>query len=281
MIRLSLAAVGLAFAASLASQDSRPATKAADKPVVAVLGASLSAGFSCSLMGSATGRRTRRSASKRALAAVWPMEKAELRDYSDLAMFTDPIGIGTKKSQLALRAKPEIVVAVDFLFWFGYGHLREGGDERAARLARLAKGEALLDAFDCPILVGDIPDMTGADERMLSPRQIPSPEIQKALNESLRAWAKRKPNVRVYNLADHVLATRERAEVVEVRGRKVPLSIDTLLQDDKLHPTRLGVALLVTKLLPELALVLPKRSGLQPGGVTLADLVETLGVEVK
>jgi hypothetical protein len=92
-----------------------------------------------------------------------------------MAMFTDAPRIGKDQIEGVLKANPDIVVGIDFPFWFAYGFV--GGEELKAREAKLDEGLNLLEKLTMPVLLGDLPDMTGAQKRMLSPTQIPSPDV--------------------------------------------------------------------------------------------------------
>ncbi|MEM9238198.1 MAG: hypothetical protein AAGB14_15610, partial [Verrucomicrobiota bacterium] len=70
---------------------------------------------------------------------------------------------GTQLDRLK-RRDPTLVVAVDFLFWFLYGHPDRVGD----RLAMFEKGLGMLEAIDAPLVVGDIPDTSAAVGHMLT-----------------------------------------------------------------------------------------------------------------
>ena len=217
MVRIWQSVLVLVLGVSIRAQDSRPASKP-QREVVAVLGASVSAGFSCSMIGIGEAKKNETMTLKRALGVAWSQDGVVLRDFSDLMTFTDPVGITTEKVRLAKEARPGLIVAADFLFWFGYGYVR-GVDESKARLVLLEEGLALLDGFTCPIVVGDFPDMTGANPRMLAPGQIPSLQMQGELNLRVRAWAKAKPNVRLWYL--RTIATMSSVPIVAL-ARRMP-----------------------------------------------------------
>lgn len=278
MVRFSSALAFLLFLVPIRAQDSRPASEPA-RSVVAVLGASVSAGFSCSMVGIGEAKKNTTMTLKRAFGAVWTQDQVVLRDFSDLMTFTDPVGITTRKVGLAKEVRPALVVAADFLFWFGYGHVR-GADEAKARLALLDEGLALLDQFTCPIVVGDFPDMTGANPRMLAPAQIPSLEMQGQLNEKVRAWAKTRKHVRLFALADFVKAAKVEGEVVRFRGAEHKLLPEVLLQEDRLHATKLGVAVLALRILPEVRHLLPGTSEVLPPKVDFEGLAAALRLEL-
>lgn len=158
---------------------------------------------------------------------------------SSLLFFVDPRGVGAKAASEALAADPTLVIALDYLFWFGYGEF----DSSAARLASLDFGLAQLEPFRCPVLVGDLPDMRGAlagVPQMLQEKQVPDAAALAALNERLRAWAKAHANVVVFPLAELNETLRAGREFT-LRGNTIFASeLPELLQKDRLHPTAMG-----------------------------------------
>lgn len=277
-IRLVLAlwilAVGLL---AQGAAESRPATAPSRKPVVSVIGASVSAGFSCTAMGIGDPDHNQTMPLRRALEAVWPKDQVEIRDHSNQLTFLNPIEHGTRQVRQAVKDKPALVLGLDFPFWFGYGRVLAGRDgELAARLILLEKGLTLLDQIEVPLVIGDFPDMSGADARMLPPQLIPAAPMLAALNERLRNWVKARTHVRLFSLAAHVVLAREGGGRVEVGGRPRTLSARVMLQDDLLHATRLGVAYLAFTTLPVMVEALPATSPLRRARPAFDEFVETL-----
>lgn len=167
--------------------------------------------------------------------AVRP-EHRPARQRSNLLFFVDPRGAATESVQEALADEPTLVVALDYLFWFGYGLV----DAPAKRMENLEFGLKQLEAFTCPVLVGDLPDMSSAVDgkpQMLQPQQIPPREALDALNARVREWAKPRANVVVFGLAELNARLRENREY-HVRGNiYFPSELPDLFQSDKLHPT--------------------------------------------
>ena len=209
---------------------------------MAILGASVSAGFGAD--GRRPGQRTIRLA--RACRELWPRDRVRVVDCADGLTFANPRGSADRRVAQALRAVPDLVVGVDFLFWFGYGRAAGGTPEKRAesRLRLQAVGLEFLDEFECPMVIGDYPDMDGADPRYLQPWMVPEPEVLERLNERLRVWAAERPRVHVLPLAEWVARVKRSEERIEFRGRQISLGPELLLQGDRLHATRLGVALL-------------------------------------
>ena len=97
-------------------------------------------------------------------------------------LFMQPEVLGRQQLDEALKLKPTLVVGLDFLFWFCYGD----GNTSAERLQRFERGLKLLEAVQCPLILGDIPDASGASESMLTPDQIPSAQAMAAANRRLK-----------------------------------------------------------------------------------------------
>lgn len=182
-----------------------------------------------------------------AASVVAPLPKPERKSSS--FVFLDPSNYGRKLVEGALRAQPTLLVGADFLFWFGYGFgLRE---ER--RLALFDEGVALLERFDCPIVVGDYPNMIQAisgkgfhGEPMIGISHIPKTATLIELNRRLKEWADKRGNVIVLPLADFVLKIRKN-EPIDVLGNRY---------DGDLKAKLLDVDLLHTNLEGEIALAL-------------------------
>ncbi|MBI5364792.1 MAG: hypothetical protein HZA53_16570 [Planctomycetes bacterium] len=208
-----------------------PATTALDR--VAVLGASLSEGFGLEpeigapvWIGDVV-----RAAAKRELPAP--------NRQSSLLFFTAPRVFGPKAAKEALATQPTLVLALDWLFWFGYGAF----DSDAKRLESFEFGLKQLEPFTCPVLLGDLPDMRGAltgVPQMLDEKQVPAAAALAVLNERLKAWSKERANVVVFPLSEFA-AKLSGKDAFTLRGNSVFASeLPELLQKDKLHPTVMG-----------------------------------------
>ena len=205
---------------------------------VVVCGASLSAGFWIARTDFADVVGSLRAPNAEAV------RRAPVLGLGDSTFFTDPIGVATGQIERALRADPTLVVAIDFLFWFGYGHRNAemrpiGGEEE--RLGLLQLGLDLLDRFDCPIVVADYPDMSDTIGLMMTEVQVPSRASLAALNARVKAWAAERGDVLVLPLAD--VHGRMRAGESFTIGRYAWPAGATkrLLKPDQLHPTTEGL----------------------------------------
>jgi hypothetical protein len=165
--------------------------------------------------------------------------------YGDPLFFQHPNGISRKMVQKSLHSSPTLAIAVDFQFWFGYGYL----PDCKSRMASLETCFKELERLECPILLGDFPDMSRAlqgtsalrgGKPMLDPAQIPDAACLEQLNKRLREWAAERENVRIFPLAFFVKElTRERT--FEFRGIEYDVEAKKqMLQTDLLHPTVKG-----------------------------------------
>lgn len=223
---------------AFAFQDSRQASEGVSVfDRVAVVGASVSAGFGLD----------RETKVRTVLADIVELsllaKHSKVENFATELFFMNAEGTGKSGVERALATKPTLLVAIDYLFWYGYG----GAKTEDARLARLEKGLKNLDAFECPILLGDFPNMTQALEapaRMLTKAQVPAPETIVKLNERLSAWAKDKKNVILVPLADMCrrMQTNDALDIRDVHYAKGELK--GLLQDDWLHTNVEGTSAL-------------------------------------
>jgi len=229
---MSFATVLLAGLALL--QEPAPAAvQAAPSPAlrsVVVIGASLSTGFGLERKLSDV------------LDASLAGPHARIRSEGDLLMFTRPERSGAEQIERAHRAEPTLVVALDFLFWFGYGTIGPGGapiQREEDRLAMLERGLALLGELDCPLILADFPDMSASVGRMITREQMPSRPTLAKLSERVRAFAAVRPNTLVLPLSKLVHQMKAEQEVMIGRHTYPPKS--RLLQPDELHPTLDGM----------------------------------------
>lgn len=229
---MSFAALALTFFA-LAQQPAPSAVEVLPSPAlrsVVVIGASLSTGFGL--------ERTLSDVLDASLAGPHP----RLHSEGDLLMFTRPERSGAEQIERALEAEPTLVVALDFLFWFGYGTIGAGGapiQREEDRLALLERGLALLGELDCPLVLADFPDMSASVGRMITREQMPARETLAKLSERVRTFAASRPNTVVLPFSKLVHEMKAEKEVKIGRHTYPPKS--RLLQPDELHPTLEGL----------------------------------------
>jgi hypothetical protein len=211
-----------------------------DQPLqVAIVGASVSAGCVDPLSGGSADNST---VPLLRILKPWLAEReARVQSRADMLMFQDAETKGRLQIERTLKSPPDLVFAVDFLFWFGYGRLR-ADDEAAARLRRFEAGLGLLAQLQCPVVVGDLPDVTGASARMISPAMIPAPAVLARLNERLRAWAAERRQVVVFPVAELVLRMKRDGVALPLAAGELATPPGGLMQGDRLHANRLGMA---------------------------------------
>jgi len=196
---------------------------------IAVVGASVSAGF---------GGTPIEDAIRAAVKA------ATVTGAAQVFMFRDAVGNGTAQIDEVLGAKPDLVVAIDFLFWHAYN-----GVDRADRLARLERGLADLDralAAGASVVVGDVPRIVTAAEILIPKEAIPPVDDLAAFDARLRGWASSRPEVLVVPFAAWAEPLAAGAEVEVAPGERLPAR--ELMSPDGLHPNALGVWYVMTRL---------------------------------
>ena len=108
---------------------------------IAMIGASLSAGFTISEPFG--GPKTEQCRLSRYLDAAIKIGHDPVQNFATAGFFLAAcasVAEGREQVREALNIKPTLVTGVDFLFWFCYGH----GASEQQRLARLEKGLSLL-----------------------------------------------------------------------------------------------------------------------------------------
>lgn len=237
-----------------------------------VIGASVSAGFRDGPMFGAEEKGD--SVTLQQVLKRWTGDHARAtthREAEMLGMFTDATRLGAMQIAAVEKAKPDVVVAVDFAFWFAYGYV--DGDEATARKEKFAAGLDLLRTLEMPVLLGDLPDMQGAAVRMLRPAQIPSPKVLAELNAQLAEFAKQHANVRLLPLASLVKQMKHEGAVLPLAAGPLQTPPGALLQGDKLHANRLGMALLGYTLQEPLRAALPAGNPLREQKWTFEEFV--------
>jgi hypothetical protein len=253
--RVAAALVFPIWAAGAFAQTA-PSTETTRPPTLVILGASASAGFSDQLMTPKTAADREHNQTlrlQRALTPLWAEDGVSIRDYSNVLMFQDPEAHGPRQVDRAVKVAADAVLAIDFMFWFGYSV--RGGDQ-PRRLELQQQGLRQLARIQAPLLVGDYPKMTDIDPRMLHPRAVPDAATLQALNDGLRAWAKERTNVHVLSIGDLLADLRTNKRRIAVGERTFEFDSADMLQTDRLHVTKLGMAVMahhVTEALGKLA----------------------------
>ncbi len=206
---------------------------------VAVVGASASAGFLCLFPD-----HHLPVSFDRAFGAILAQPNdSEVFGFASAMFFNNAREFGPGFMDQALEREPTLLIGIDYLFWFGYGHLDHLGRPvrgEAQRLEMLEFGLQQLDRFDGPIVVGDFPDMSAAIGLMLARQQVPKPETLVALNERLQDWASERPEVIVMPLAAMVRQIGEGNGLAMGNRQWTGKQAATFVITDKLHPSPEG-----------------------------------------
>jgi hypothetical protein len=218
---------------------------------IVLIGASVTHGFTASEPFG--GIETVRYNLSRYLDAALQLPHQPISNFGNSLFFMQVDSSGEQQIQMTLDTKPTLVVGIDFLFWFCYG---DGFDE-PGRLQHLNQGLELLDAIHCPLIIGDIPDVSAAANGILSIDQMPSTETLATANQRLKEWAAKHPAVVVVPLAKFI-KTAMADQMLAVHGFNLPAGKTlVLIQDDKLHPTPRGCAVLALAILDAFQASLP------------------------
>ncbi len=222
---------------------------------VVVIGASASAGFV--LSEPFGGTNTDHCKLNHYLDAAIIPPHARVKNLASAMFFLSPDALAVQETEAATNARPTLVVAPDFLFWFCYG----AGDGDAERAAHFQAGLKALEKIRCPLLVGDIPDASSAtNSGIISAEQVPSETARRAANARLKNWAAAHPQVTIVPLAEFMRATKADA-AIKIHGTVLPAGTTrALLQDDGLHPNPRGAAVLSLGILDAYVKAHPKIS---------------------
>jgi hypothetical protein len=208
-----------------------------------MIGASATAGFTASEpLG---GTNTPFYSLSRYVDAALTAPHEPVRNLGNAFFFFQPQLFAQQQLTQALTNQPTLIIGVDFLFWFCYGE----GSTDEERLQRFDQGLKLLEKVDCPLIVGDLPDASAAVNGMLRPDQMPSLKAIAAANLRLKEWAAGRRQVVIVGLSEfmrNALANR----AVAIGDYVLPAGqTRILLQDDKLHSSPPGCAVLALAVL--------------------------------
>jgi hypothetical protein len=109
---------------------------------------------------------------------------------------------------------------------------------------------------------------------MLKPRQIPSRAMLQRLNRRLSAWAKVRGDVVVAPLSGLIRELKEEGSALPLQDGELRTPPRALLQADRLHATRLGMALLTFRLQGALQQLFPKAHPLHGRAWSFAQFVD-------
>lgn len=274
------------------SPVSKPAPVKLDLAKTVVIGASVSDGFGAQATFEVPNpdlgkpetpadapETIRRSLPVRLAEALQAAVGGEGKPLSSASMmfFARPTETAEAQLKKAIEAKPEVVFAIDYLFWHSYGAMAA-----EVRPVRLAEGLARLEKFTCPVVIGDLPDMRHAT-MMLSPSQVPSVEQLVTLNQQVLDWAKERPNVVIVPLKSLVAAIRSNSGI-KLGGTEYNVEqARDLMTTDGLHATGLGLVALAQECLIQLksAKLLTEDSTFEPNAKVGLERIKPSRTEVR
>lgn len=261
---ITLAWILLAVPTTQVNGQNLPAESESTHPLdrVAVIGASASSGWGVVLryVDEQDMVTTQTASMRDVIEEVIQVDDATVAGTGSSVFFMNPLPIGKQQINVSQAMQPTLVIALDYLFWYGYGnrdaegHAIPRGDQgQAARLALLEQGLENLNTFSCPVVVGDFPDVSDAIGYMLSASQVPSPATLKVLNERVKAWASDRPNVTVIEMSE-LLQDMRSDDVFKAGRQQFPKGAKSrFMQRDNLHPTLEGLIILVQETSDHLA----------------------------
>ena len=228
-------------AVSLTATQAAIAAGAADGSLfnrVVIVGASASAGYTASQSPNAP--KVEQLRLNRYWDAALPAPHEPVKNLASILFFLSPERTASQQLAQAQALQPTLIAGPDFLFWFCYGTL----DTNETRAARLEAGLKLLEQVPCPLLLGNIPDASGADKDMLPVEAVPTRAEMDAANRRIKQWAAEHQNVSLMDLST-LMSQAAGNHALTVHGNKwVDGSTRALLQEDGLHPTPAGCSML-------------------------------------
>ncbi len=195
---------------------------------IAIVGASVSAGFGGTPFGEAFSAAARGS---------------KVDTAANVMLFRDPIGDTQRQLDQAVAFKATTIVALDLLFWDVYGSRDAAWHEEALTTA-LDRLEQVR-AAGAWIVIGDVPLITTASEMLLPKEAVPQPVVLDAANEKIRAWAGR-DRVIIVPLGEWTAPLRAGGDITLPGGETKPAA--ELMSIDGLHANALGTWYLLDKL---------------------------------
>ena len=220
---------------------------------IAVIGASMSDGFGVRVTTTlADGKKISEGVNLAELVKVACKDPTVVvSNYTSSMYFMNPARTAQSSATRACgdnaQEMPTCVLAVDWLFWNGYGISNVRGEKLSSdteRMELLDNALACLEpmcAANIPIVLGDFPDMHSAiGGGMISAPMVPSVECLAALNARVAQWALTKKNVCIVPLSKLTQDLLQK-KPIHAAGREWDAqTLGPLLQKDRLHPTFAG-----------------------------------------
>ena len=149
----------------------------------------------------------------------------------------------------AREQSPTLLIALDYLFWFGYGKKGVNGTAPFRRERRDTTRDWNFWRSGWPNSIGSsarfslaiFPTCPKPSATCLGLSQMPAPETLKALNTRLREWAGTHPNVTIVPVAGMIESMKMNSPFMAGRQQWVQDSHERFIQRDNLHPTLDGL----------------------------------------
>lgn len=195
---------------------------------IAIVGASVSAGFGGAPFGDLVAAAARRSA---------------VASFANLFLFRDPIGETTSQIDQAIAFRATTIIGLDLLFWDVYRTTDPGWRDRAlgSALDQLERARAA----GAWIVVGDIPHITTASELLIAKDSVPDEITLARYNRQISAWATRE-RVLLVPFAAWAEPLAAGGEIELRSGQRVAAT--SLVGPDGLHANALGAWALLDRL---------------------------------
>ncbi|MEM6675824.1 MAG: SGNH/GDSL hydrolase family protein [Planctomycetota bacterium] len=229
--------VAFLLAAAFLAPTPRPIDEEAD-PLsnVVTIGASVTAGY-----GNASELKTDEDAPLAVfLAAAAADENARFTGEGDRWFFSNAGKVGKRQVEDALAASPSLVVGVDYLFWHAFGNSNSSDPRREVGLEA---GLAQLDRFGCPLVIGDLPDVSHALQGkgpfggpLVTRDLFPTDEERARMNRRIREWAEKRGDVAIVPLAEMTANMVEGRPIAVQDLTWTAKELSDALQPDLLHP---------------------------------------------
>jgi hypothetical protein len=198
--------------------------KPPDKPVIGVVGASISAGY---------GNRIKAAT----VLDICLPDNCTVVNGATPEFFLSPVYFGRQTVSAITQQNATAIMGMDFLFWYAYG-----SKTFEQRKQHLQAAFRLLDGVNRPVFVGDLPRAT--DNTQLSYDMIPSTNQLAELNRMIYDWAGKQTNAYVVPVASWFDSAKS-SSVVTLNKKKVPLKKTEIFQPDGLHTTEQGLTYVV------------------------------------
>ena len=164
---------------------------------------------------------------------------AEFKGSGSNFFFRNPQDTGRGQVAAAKLASPTLVVALDFLFWYGFGFQQVSSPRR---LEGLEQGLKELESFACPVIIGTLPNIEHAMKGVgplggpvVARSQFPTEEERSAINERIANWAAERDHVQVVDV-EGMFKRIVAGETVELHGDEVKVNgLRDAFQKDLLH----------------------------------------------